>query len=403
MVARWLLPILMVAMLTLAGCVSDEETTERALDGDEGGDGTDGAEDTSAGALGSLRFPFPDDATNTTLWANGSYEVSQSRFPVGMTTEEATEDQPWQTRIDITDDVPRGGPVLVVAEVNAETTKGDWPVGGDVDLWLETASENWISGEFDAPYGGYTRFEVLVWRATDDPIEVVLQYDESDSSGSFDYTLRVDLLSNPTLLPLDTPVAAALGTGSTATVTAEEGTMDLLVWDPDDTFLGRFSGGEVVLETSENATAGDHVLMATGEASGFRVRTSEADGAAEPGLRMLGTAWEDHEWHRIEPDTQLTWDFEADRMPLRARIEISNHEDHFTCMEMHGRLDAPGGEEIIARDWDEPGCSGIGGIRIGWWSDFADPALASGTYTGTMENSNTMNLQVRGGFLHYVR
>lgn len=389
--AQWGI-VLVVLSVGLAGCVGSQ-TAGEASSGGQGADatamedgeaGSSGGQTDGTGAAAALAFPAAADVTRT-LWFNGTFEITEHSWPKGMVTSAlGMEYDPDRRTHDVTDEVPEGVPAVVRAEINADVGEGD------VDLWFEFSDDIWTASA-DAPYGGYTAAEIGIVRV-DDPVVVTLRYDEIDDSAAFDYTLRVDVIAHPDLVPAGIPVAVDVPTGADGLRIEFAGEGEgraAWVWDPDDALVGRFDPGDerISVPLGPDAPRGEYVVMAAQGSGPVRVHLLAVDGedatplAPPPGqgLRALTQVIEMSDPQSANAgEASYTWTFEADRTPLQAAIlwwgpAVSRETD--------ASLSGPEGtlfDLTISTDevWIFPG--------FGWLTAMGAEGLAAGTYEASV-------------------
>lgn len=363
---RLTIPFQIALVLLLSGCVG-EGKPESTPPGDDVETLTAVTQDPAGNAL--ARFDL-DEAVHKTLWANGTYQVQEHFFPVYWVPGNAGLVPPPGIRIlDISSEVPRGVPVRVIAEVNAEVTDGD------VDLWINAPFNEVWSGTWDTPQGGFSRIELRFVHTTDDPVGVGLFYDEVDPSVEFPYTLRVDILAEPQLVlsavgaAIDVPMDEAK-----LLVTVEETEPDsaLLVWEPDFELLGRFGLKEGTTEVPI-PTSGEHLLLLT-QGTGDAVVSVEGVTEAP---RLRAAQQEVVEFVGEAPSSPVSWTFEAERAPIQMGFF---GESGTVATDFTGSLSSPKGKLLDVQFEGGPWVRPFMGFGIGEWTLMGADGLVKGAY-----------------------
>lgn len=351
---------------------------------------------TGAGAPPAVAA-FPGDVhVDSTLWANGTYRVEEQGDWVGLARDLAGQPQAGLRWLDLSALVPLGVPARVVAEVDADVTRGD------VDLWIDAPEEAWWAGDRDTPLGGWSRVEVTLLRTTSDPVRVGLYYDEAEPAAEFAYTLFAEVHADSDLLRPG--VAAALevpSEGARWTVEAETLREDaaLLVFDPDDAFVGRFALADGATEIAlDEAPAGEYVVVLSEGAARARI-TVEGIAAT---LRPVGWEYVEKEG-TTAADGKMRWTFSTDRVPIQAGIFFRSGA---AANDVDVRLASPD-RELVAERWTGGpwlNVDPVFGSFFGWMTDVAAEGLVAGAYEASAEfGANAGDASAVGGFVHYVR
>lgn len=373
--------IIVAALLvsTAAGCIggdggSDQLALDEAVSATGSGDELD-----AAGGWANLSFPA-GEPVDETRWENGTFHVSEHSFPKGVATGILGEYDADRRVIDVTDMVPTGVPVILQAEIHAELGRGD------VDLWLTAPEGEVWASDYDTPYGGYSRIRSVIVHEAGGSLELNVRYDEIDDSESFDYTLEITSRADPAVVPPGVPVALELpGSGDTLELTPVEGFalsdapdgLEAMLWGPDDTYLGRLADAEdrTTFTVTDEAAAGEHVVMGVHDSPAFRVQVSSATGADGP-LRPLIRSFTLGPGVETDDSPELTWTFELETAPIQVGIFTNATE---VSDGLEARLIGPS-ETILE--------SSIGGLWIGagfgWLSPVGADGLAAGTYEATV-------------------
>ncbi len=390
-----------VLLLTagLAGC----------LGGEDGSAGTTGTEIESASTGGDdaglpeappqAPVAFTDDApTHEVAWENGTFQITEHSYPKGMVTGLAGEYDPDRRQIDLTPLVPQGRPVVLTAEINADVGEGD------VDIWIDAPSEEVWAAAYDTPYGGYSSIQITLIHTSSDPITLNVRYDEIDDSQSFDYTLRYAAHSDPGLLPAGVPVGIEVpedAVGLRAEFTDASDGRAVAVWAPDDSFIGRFEPGDerFTLPVDETGATGEYVVMLA-EGSGPARISLVGVGETTTKLRPLGQVFETGPGVEAGPgETEVSWTFEVDRVPLQAGLSWSASE---VSQDTAASLSSPETELLGLSVSDGPWV----GAGFGILTSMGAQGLTAGTYEAHVsfgENAGPSGMNANHVLVFYDR
>lgn len=320
--ARRALPLAAsIALASLAGCL-DRDGAEEGAGGAtlNATTATDESSDAPPPTVpGATRVHFAaGEAASETIWSNGTFTIEQAGWPIGVLTQGALMgDNP--RRIDITAAVPQGVPTLVTVEVDASVG------AGDVDIWLDAPEIEIWSGVFDTPFGGWSRFEMSIVHVSSESIAVVLGYDEHDDQPSFDYTLRIDVASDPSLLLPGVAVGVPMGPGDALHLEPLDAAKETnaALYDPADAHLGRVrvAAGAPTLALAADAPAGEYVVMLSGDASPARASLTGPSLERAAG-RVLAQTFREGAPVPIDGADEVRWTFDEATAPLQVFVGI---------------------------------------------------------------------------------
>lgn len=384
----------------LAGCLGGEDA-----DGGEAGPtapstpggGGDGEPGTEPGqSLTDLRFEI-DDPVSEIVWENGTFQITDHSHP--LVNQAVHDASPDRREIDLTPLVPQGVPVVLTAEVDAEMGEGD------VDIFFEIPSGEIWSGETDTPYGGYSLIEATVLHTSSDPITLVLRYDEVDDSASFDYTLRYSVSYEPGLVPDGVPVGVPVpeeATGLRVEFGDEREGRSVLVWDPQDTFLGRFDPGDerVTLPLDGEAPRGEHVVLLAAGSGPAHISLAGTEQDPGPLRALLQEIVFGQPHQAASGESEITWSFQTDRAPLQAGIFWDSSE---VSQNTRGSLASPTTELFSMEIQDDPW---IGGLGFGMLTEVGAPGLVAGSYEASVafdENAGPSPMEATHALVFYDR
>lgn len=326
------------------------------------------------------------ELVDTTLWSNGTFTIAQHGRPVGLLPGLPSEvvEPRGVVRFDVTEHVPVGLPVRLIAEVDAQVGRGD------VDLWPEIPDGEWRTGRWETPFGGWSRIEIGFTHLAPGPVAVLLAYDEMDEQAEFPYTLSVRIVADPELVVHGIVTGVTLPADPTLRVELvdepREGVTEaprLMVFSPDDEYLGAFPLDESTsLDLPAGSPSGEYVLLLS-QRSGRNARLLVGGGSAtlrameqEPAMGdvVLGDA-----------AGHVRWSTTYDRVPLLAGLMFRSPN---VAMNVLVRLTGPEGVLFEDRVDDGPWV----GARLpdgssfdnwfGWDSLYGAPGLAAGAYEG---------------------
>lgn len=376
----WAVPLLLLTA-GLAGCIGGQDAADDGLD-DPNGQAT-GA-DTAQGPAEDLLAPVVFDATEPSQevrWENGTFDITEHSHPKGIATGVVGEYDPDRREIDLTPMVPTGVPAVLTAEINAELGQGD------VDLWIDAPDEEIWASDYDAPYGGYTSLAVTIIHTSSEPITLNVRYDEIDDSTGFDYTLRYAAHVDPGLLPAGVPVGVEVpeeATGLRVDFEDEAEGRAVAFWGPDDSFIGRFEPDQrFTLPVDEIGAPGEYVVMLPEGSAPARISLvglTEAPDRLRPLTQdiQFGTPQQ-----ASGGETELSWSFQADRVPLQAGLFWEGSE---VSQDTQASLASPTAH-LIGLDIDGGPWLGAG---FGTITDMGVAGLTTGTYEAQVSFGETL-------------
>jgi hypothetical protein len=401
--ARAALALVLAAGL-LAGCLGGEtdpdasdEPAEPASAEDPqpeaaAGEDTDAGEGAPPGAPTPVRFDL-EGFTNTTTWANGTYQPQEACVPVGCTTGDA-----FRT-VELDDQLAEGAPTQVRAELTYD--EGANPVLDPMSLGIYSASGYFY--EFDyTDETGSTVVEVT-FLADEDPLVLQVFYNgPAGPSTEAEYDLRIDTAADPTTVLPGMPVAVSAEPGQTVTLTSTTGDGEpaVLAYGPDDAFRGRLTGqrGELEATVPGNASAGEHVLVPTSASPPLELATT----ASQPTMRALNYEYETGEARPVEGAEPVEWSFEPDPLPLAVGGFLTDEAPLGASLDS-GALEVVGPEgSLLSTDLGCGTCltSGYTEYR---WSAIGAEGLAPGAHEATYEPTGEAGYAVGELYVRYAR
>lgn len=318
-------------------------------------------------------------------WANGSFTPDQASRAADALPGVAPTEPTGIVQVDVSDLLPPGVPARVFAEVTAELAHGD------LDLFLQAPDGQWRTGNFDAPYGGVSRFEVGLVHTSGDPVVVTLVYDALEPAAEVPYTLGIRVVSDPELLlngivagvtlPADARFDVEL-LGAVREVGPEIEEVGLMVYAPDDTFVGRFAlqGGATSITLPEGSPAGEYAMLLSQGGRNARILVQGAPAT----MRALPIEWVNGEMVELDAQGRGSWTTDFPDTPLLVGIFFTSpnvaHNVAFT-------VDSPTGPLFSGSDSSDVPWFAVStpasSYQNGWgWDSLWGPAgLAAGTHT----------------------
>jgi hypothetical protein len=340
-----LLPLLVLATAGCLGGATGEEAPAPGADGLAPA-GAPPAGASPGGAWQSLQLP---GSLNRVAWTEeGTFALQDHGAPVGHTLAMAGMPRTNRHSYDLTTDLPQGMPVRITAQVDAAMTRGD------MDLWLNAGENEFWTGDWDAPRGGYTRFEAVVVRDTADPVVVVVQYDEVEPGPAVAYTLAVEVVADPSAFPVGLPYGILAPPGTLLRLSyahrdvpgPDRAPSEVLLWGPDDAPLLRasFVDGAYDLVLPE-AAPGEYVL-AFRQGRGDVAIQAQVPAGAEVAIRRLGATLTMGDPVVLPPgQEEVAWTFDVRQPPLL--VGFFTMGEPLVSSSIGGRLVGPGGEVLF--------------------------------------------------------
>lgn len=398
---------LVVVAVAFAGCIGGSSSaSDDVAPGEDGETAEDpGTADGDPPDAAGETLRFDAEAVDRTFWSNGTFQPQEACLPAGCVQGFATGEYPGRAVIELTPDLPPGVPVRVQAEATYDST-----FTGDMFLWLDGDGYRTYDlstdgeGEYDAGTSEATAtLDGTVVREDGGSVDLILSYSVADVSASVDYSLRADLRADPGTVPGNVPVAFPVEDPSEPItlrpVAAEQGT-SATIWGPDDGTIAKVDlSGSQQIELPEDASAGEHVLLADDHPG--VVVSAPGDGM----LRALATettyaAATSTPAHAGPATGQVTWSFEVPTAPVAVGIAVepSSNADGVVFSGASGTITSPEGQVLSFE--------GVGTyITTGhaWTSDLGGSALVDGTYEASFSADAAANVEVGQVVVEYVR
>lgn len=386
LLAALLLAAPLTGCLGLTGGGGDEATPTDAGQASGSGDGdarpgssADGS--TGVGNLTPLTFAdAAGEATDATVWANGSFSPEQTCRLGGCQTGSA-----YQT-VTLDDELPDGLPVRLTATLSYET--GPTIFAEPLDLALFSEETSFYAFE-DTEENGKDRIDSTLLGGSG-PVTVQVFYRwPAGSEPEASYSLQIDIVADPATVPGGVPVAVDLAPGDRLQATpvagdgqASDGGIEVGLNGPDDQRLawGSADGGPASLGVPSTGAAGEHVLVVSENSAPVRLATNGSSAT----MRALETAFESGELTEAQPGetTEVTVDVAAPPLAVGAYLTESQP---LGASATEGSITVTSPEGTLIEG--EFGCSLC--LTAGYFasavSDSGVADLTAGTYTITYE------------------
>lgn len=353
--------VLVVLTAGLAGCVGGSDG-----DGDAQTQSTDANDTRGTLAEPNVSFEKPDDVyrfdsedVNETRWENGSFSPATC-FACPNS----------QHRYDVTDMLPSGSPALVRAEV-------DYPEATIVDattVYLAT------DGAEVYRYNGSFQALTAVVAPQGGTVEVVVENIFPDANTEIAYELRIEALSNASVVAPEVPIAFPAPEDPAGLVVDGgelEGEARLMLWDGQDTFLDHHTiDGQTTINVSE-AEGGPLVGYLAGAEGGIArvapVNASATDTTMRPLTTTLG-----EQASAVGANEEVTVEAEPDKVPLQAGLFLQGSFDAGT--QYSGELTVDNGTLV---SFESGGYLTGSDSRFTWWGEPGAAELGPTGYVGT--------------------
>ncbi|MBW3583199.1 MAG: hypothetical protein KY455_08895 [Euryarchaeota archaeon] len=400
------LALLVVCVLSLSGCVEDtsSKTPGGAPDEVVVTDPQTGERSVVRASPTAFadREPYLHETTE-----DGTFAAGEHWTGVGEGTARLGHDAGSMHMRDISGHVPKGVPVKVTASVAADLAEGD------IDLWIQAPFDEVWSFDGEFPRGGTSSLTMTLVHTSEDPVWVVVFYDEPEPVEEFEYILTYTIESDPGLLLPGVPLSVEVPSGARSIeVTFDGVTGDAVwLWAPDDTLIGRFDNTEQVWNhTFEGgARRGAYVVMTPQGApvANITVHTIEPLGAERRTAPLpLGILMQDIQQTspvRFAAEEEGTLEETFERAPIQVGLQVQ------VATLTHGvemRLDGPEG---TLREWsfkdDLPWVAPAPDQSVGFtfMTEMGVEGLAAGTYTASFSGDPNSEGEMFLWHVYYAR
>ncbi len=375
--------LLVLAGLALAGCTSAPSPLTS----------TDASSTQAHERVHGNRTIIPVDAV---LWANGTFQP-QDTCDTGGCILGAFVGSGHTHDTDVGSLVHAGAPTRIRAVLQqSPVTTGN--------LWLRLQANDQTVLWVDVREGenGLDTMDALVVRVADGPIAVRV-FAEKPEAGTMDYTLRIHVEALRNAVVPGLPVALPLEHPETLRVVSLDGSSPapLLVWGPDDRFLGILTPGtEGRLPLAE--PAGEYVVVLSGVGEAVRLLSQGVGNATlrslgvEPVLERVGT---------LTGSGEATWGFTLDgtAMPLAVGVAVRGDGAVGFVSEPGGSVLGPKGEVLSIGPQDQTLGVDLSTLDRLYTSRIGHPLLVPGDYTGRFSMKAGGQEAVEKATLRYVR
>jgi hypothetical protein len=349
-----------------------------------------------------LRYAGPEHSM-IDRWENGTFSVTESNWPVGGPINMALGRPSAERRFDLKSDLPPGVPALVRFEVDASTRGGDWPQGGDIDVGIRMSGLDFISADWETPYGGRSSGSLLIQSISGAAIELSLFYSEVDASAEIRYTMHIQIMTLPEFLPPAAIAAITMEPGELLVLDPLQGQPQVTVYDGGDQIIGVFSVPKRTEIRIPSAARGGEIILVNREEGG-PVQVSAVRNDTSP-LRAVGFEWVSGAEKPLAAGT-TRWDEKMAGSLVGAGLWIYATNLPHRCENVAARVEGPAGDEILDMSYSNPRCIGLPPItNFGMWSQTPNGwnAVAPGSYKIEVSAPEANNLVAQMWYLRYVR
>lgn len=372
---------LAVVLLTvgLAGCISggDEGSQTQSVPGTN--NSTPTLENPRLNLSQDNVYAYEGEITSDVRWENGTFSPSCFSCPSN------------EERYDVTGMLPRQAPSLLRVDVNTSSqtfgSAGVYLEADGAQIYQQNSTFSSLEATV-APLGG--SIEVVVYG--------------SGFGASTDYTTRIDVLSNRTVLPTNVPVAFG-EPRSPAGIAVEpidlSGEPRLMVWDGEDTFLGHYpinvdEGGQATVTVNLTEGEGDTYVAYLAGANGIARLAPINASATDTTMRPLGFEW--LEETESVTSGEVSFPVPMERVPLQAGVFLrgSNEGGAQWSAQLHG----PNGTLV---DYSSGGYLALQGTQYSYTTARGSPELVAGDYNATFEFSQATGGEAGAMWLAYQR
>jgi hypothetical protein len=327
---------------------------------------------------------FPNAApTDLTIWANGTLKpeqaggVSTPAFGVGRP------DATVAATVDVTELGVAGLPIILEATLDSTMAQGS------AFAFFSIPGDEFRNNAFGQPVGGKHHVESGLVRSTSEPITLNLFYQGLEPSAEVPYTLSAHVKADPSIIRAAFPVGIMVTNGT------REITVDLLgqqrdfafdldvpnlmLWAPDDTFLGHhaLAQGRTTIQLPNGD--GEYVAMLSQGGRSMRILTN-ATSPAE--LRAMPQTFVVSDPHPGSTATKAEWTTTYETVPVLAGVFFtpSTFSPDMTVL-----LESPKGpllNGMATGPWLHVPQVPNGALSafFGWDSAYAVPNLVAGDY-----------------------
>jgi hypothetical protein len=380
----------LVMLLVFAGCSSpadDPQQPSPTLTPD-----TDAS--IPAGLMAAV---FPDaEAVDQTIWANGTLRPEQAggiRTPaVGLGRPGAT----IAASVDVTELAVSGSPIIL--EATLESTMDQ----GSAFVFFSIPDEEFRNNAFGDPVMGDHHVESGLVRRSNDPVLLNLYYEGLEPGAEVPYTLSAHVKTDPAVIRAAFPVGITV-VNSTTNMTVDllgeqrDWAFDLdipnlMLWAPDDTFLGHHALTEARTTIPLASGAGEYVAMLSQGGRSMRILLPGSEPAT---LRAMPQEFFVSEPHPGSTPTRAEWTTTYEPVPVLAGLFWT--PSTFTP-DITVSLASPAGillEGTAEGPWfhvpQVP--DGMLSAFFGWDSAYAVPNLVAGDYDASITSERAVGAE----------
>ncbi len=422
-----MLASLLLLTAAFAGCLGgdddlDSQSTDIAIDDptgtvDAGTDAAEGAAEAGQAAVAQA-FAFDGENMHVPVEETGSFSAADTCYLGGCFTGNAFDE------VDLGSKAPAGVPVHVMLTLDYSSE------GGSADMWLSGDGATFYT--YDYEYDGeadIVQISAMVGlESADDLVANIGGYFPGDG-GNVEWNLTGTVMTHATVVPQHVPVALDVPEGTNGFhlggAHGARATANAMVWGPDDTFLGTFTGDQgVPVDLGENATPGEYVvLLRSFEAEPGPNAEEHAkhlakmglelhplglpeEGAELPALRMLDLEVSMGELQQVDPGSTVEWTVEHPTAPVASGLMVhapgpAGVNNLIVKDAFEGTLSSPAG--TLVDEADSGYVLYLGELMYALGSGTAHENLVPGTYDASFTLHESTPVEVATYTLSFVR
>ncbi len=377
---RWpAIAALLVLTAGMAGCIGGSDapgpngTPTEDLESASQSDADEATGELSTG-MTTVLSP-PGSAVATTVWANGSFAVQDNCFLV-------CQDGPSYREAEVDGELIPGAVNDVTATLSFDRQN---PALADaLQVYGYAEDGTFYAYNISQEAGGGT-FEALFVKG-ESPLVVVVAYEGPPSARpELNYTLRIDVEVEPSVIPAGVPVELSVTPGQRFVFEAIDGSqgIEILAHGPDDVRQARLSSEGARLETSVplDVQEGKHVLVPTADSAPIRILTN----GTTTEMRALPLSFEAAEPHAVQPHEAVNWTFEPATAPLAVGIYQTN-DQAFSVSGLPGELTLQGPNgTLLEHSFGCGVCVTGSGYGMSTWTTIGAAGVGPGSYQASYQ------------------
>ncbi len=226
----------------------------------------------------------------------------------------------------------------------------------------------------------------------------------ADHAQEIPYTVTVEVDNAATRIPSGVALAIELdepGDGFELAA-VDGGAPQVLVFGPDDVFLGNLADGEVLQEQLASGVTGEYVLVPPGHGTFYAMTVSTAEDGTMPEVRILGQTVVTDDPQAVggaAATNQDTWTADAPVKPLRVGVcASSSGAGAANNVKLH--VASPEGIDILTSSWSGPW---FPRLDFCGFTPAGASTLTAGEYTFTYSDEGSHNGAAQHFLMFYGR